>query len=222
MNLADPDGRQIATLSFTLGPFLAQFFVADTGEGYWQMSGASLGVVNTPQYSTIAIGGFSPWGVPGLSQRPTPGGEDAYGAPDRAPSAPPVKPPPPSDDPLPDDAKLLLGRWFPDLDLDAIRVHNGIPWYVPNRNRDTGEQNIAYTEGNNLYFDTGYYDPSTASGLALLAHELTHVRQQSRYGLWTYRYLYLSDGEIRAALEGEAGAVQGIVFRGLMGQGLPR
>ncbi len=36
----------------------------------------------------------------------------------------------------------------------------------------------AFTTGNNIYFNKGEYNPGTAAGQRLLAHELTHVLQQ--------------------------------------------
>jgi hypothetical protein len=38
----------------------------------------------------------------------------------------------------------------------------------------------AFTVGNDVFFARGMYDPSTATGQRLLAHELVHVRQQRR------------------------------------------
>jgi hypothetical protein len=38
---------------------------------------------------------------------------------------------------------------------------------------------LAYTSGNRIVFNEGQYSPSTQSGMKLLAHELTHVVQQS-------------------------------------------
>src|SRR6476660_710319 len=38
---------------------------------------------------------------------------------------------------------------------------------------------LAYTVGSNVVFAAGQYTPETASGKRLLAHELTHVIQQS-------------------------------------------
>lgn len=38
---------------------------------------------------------------------------------------------------------------------------------------------VAYAVGNNIAFDTGRYAPATEQGQHLLAHELTHVAQQS-------------------------------------------
>jgi hypothetical protein len=40
----------------------------------------------------------------------------------------------------------------------------------------------AYTVGHDIVFGEGYYTPLTASGQNLIAHELTHVVQQSRNG----------------------------------------
>ena len=41
----------------------------------------------------------------------------------------------------------------------------------------------AYTVGQDIVFGAGYYSPGTARGQQLIAHELTHVRQQSETGL---------------------------------------
>jgi len=37
----------------------------------------------------------------------------------------------------------------------------------------------AYTFGNNIVFRSGRYEPGTAHGRSLLAHELAHVLQQN-------------------------------------------
>ena len=42
---------------------------------------------------------------------------------------------------------------------------------------------LAYTVGNDLVFGTGHFSPHTKSGQRLLAHELTHVVQQSKGGI---------------------------------------
>jgi hypothetical protein len=36
----------------------------------------------------------------------------------------------------------------------------------------------AFTHGGDVYFNAGKYDPGSADGQRLLAHELTHVVQQ--------------------------------------------
>ena len=41
----------------------------------------------------------------------------------------------------------------------------------------------AYTVGHEIVFDSGRHSPTTAKGRRLIAHELTHVVQQSRGGL---------------------------------------
>lgn len=38
---------------------------------------------------------------------------------------------------------------------------------------------LAYTSGNNIVFNTGQYSPESATGQRLMAHELTHVVQQT-------------------------------------------
>jgi hypothetical protein len=38
---------------------------------------------------------------------------------------------------------------------------------------------IAFTNGKDIYFAEGHYNPDSSSGKALLAHELTHVIQQT-------------------------------------------
>lgn len=60
-------------------------------------------------------------------------------------------------------------------DLIAVRIHT-----------DTGAQELteavsatAFASGNELYFRHGTYDPHSHAGLRLLAHEVTHVMQQS-------------------------------------------
>lgn len=41
---------------------------------------------------------------------------------------------------------------------------------------------LAYTTGPNIVFGSGQYNPGSTSGQRLLAHELTHVVQQDRFG----------------------------------------
>jgi len=59
-------------------------------------------------------------------------------------------------------------------DFSDVRVHTGTA-------ADTAARSIqakAYTLGSDIAFADGQYDPSTAGGKRLLAHELTHVTQQ--------------------------------------------
>ena len=62
------------------------------------------------------------------------------------------------------------------FDFSGVRVHTGTrasdaAIYLHSR---------AFTIGNNIVFDKGNYSPETSGGKRLLAHELTHVVQQSR------------------------------------------
>jgi hypothetical protein len=55
-----------------------------------------------------------------------------------------------------------------------VRVHTGSN--AIQMSRDIGAK--AFTNGNNIYFNSNTYNPGSASGKRLLAHELTHVVQQ--------------------------------------------
>lgn len=60
-------------------------------------------------------------------------------------------------------------------DFSQVRLHTGAT-----AERSAREVNAkAYTIGNNIVFDTGQFAPATHEGRRLLAHELTHVVQQS-------------------------------------------
>lgn len=84
---------------------------------------------------------------------------------------------------LPPNAKRLLVAYFPELNLDEIRIKEGIPWYVP--------MNVAaYTNRNCIYFARGNYRPESVKGIALIAHELTHCAQYKQHGTWRFRMMY--------------------------------
>lgn len=60
-------------------------------------------------------------------------------------------------------------------DFGDVRIHTG-------QKADDSARSInaqAYTVGNDVVFQSGKYAPETSSGLHTLAHELTHVVQQS-------------------------------------------
>jgi len=63
-------------------------------------------------------------------------------------------------------------------DFGGVRVHTGAQASASAR----AVQALAYTVGNNIVFGSGRYAPSENSGRRLLAHELTHVIQQSGAG----------------------------------------
>jgi hypothetical protein len=61
-------------------------------------------------------------------------------------------------------------------DFSAVNVHTD--QNAAQLSRDV--QATAFTHGNNIYFAPGTYDPGSARGQHLLAHELTHVVQQQQ------------------------------------------
>ena len=79
-----------------------------------------------------------------------------------------------SGDPLEPALRREMEQRF-DHDFSGVRVHRGA----------TAEQSAcdvnarAYTVGNNMVFGAGEFSPGTREGRRLLAHELTHVVQQS-------------------------------------------
>ncbi len=60
-------------------------------------------------------------------------------------------------------------------DFSSVRVHTDSKAAESARSVDA----LAYTVGNNVVFGAGRYAPHTGAGKKLLAHELTHVVQQS-------------------------------------------
>jgi hypothetical protein len=60
-------------------------------------------------------------------------------------------------------------------DFSGVRVHTG----ATSQNLNRGVRSLAFTSGADIYFGSGQYRPETDSGKHLLAHELTHVVQQS-------------------------------------------
>lgn len=73
--------------------------------------------------------------------------------------------------PLPDDVRAMMEAMF-DADFSEVRIHIG-----PQAQRIGA---LAFTRGHHIFFDEGHYQPYTAYGRRLLAHELAHVRQQRR------------------------------------------
>ena len=63
-------------------------------------------------------------------------------------------------------------------DFSAVRVHSGPA--ADRSARDVAAN--AYTVGCDIVFREGSFAPGTEAGLRLLAHELTHVLQQTRMG----------------------------------------
>lgn len=71
---------------------------------------------------------------------------------------------------MPDEVKAGMEKNFDD-DFSSVRVHAG-----SSQAEEVGA--LAYTQGDDVHFAPGHYQPSTARGKELLGHELTHVVQQ--------------------------------------------
>lgn len=89
----------------------------------------------------------------------------------------PGTPQPPVPGSLPDHVKDLLREYFPDVDIDRVRVHHTLPWIA----RFAPISVRAMALGRNIYFD-GNFDPVSADGIATIGHELVHVSQWHRTG----------------------------------------
>jgi hypothetical protein len=89
-------------------------------------------------------------------------------------------------EPLPPLLRARLARYFPGLDLDTVRLHEGVPRYVRGRPR-------GYVNRHRVYLASGWQDGADEEVLALLAHELVHVRQYRDLGAWRFRWAYLRE-----------------------------
>ncbi|HWN71230.1 MAG TPA: DUF4157 domain-containing protein [Haliangium sp.] len=76
-----------------------------------------------------------------------------------------------SGQPLPGDVQAKMEGAF-GADFSAVRVHEG-----PQADAMGA---LAYTQGTDIHFQPGQYDPQSQHGQELLGHELTHVVQQSQ------------------------------------------
>jgi hypothetical protein len=78
---------------------------------------------------------------------------------------------------LPEHARHGLEAHF-SADLTGVRVHTGESAATLSRELNAA----AFTVGHDVYFGKGQYDPEGSAGQGLLAHELTHVAQQTGLG----------------------------------------
>ncbi len=123
--------------------------------------------------------------------------------------------------PLPDDIRNFYEPRF-GFDFSAVKIHSDA---VAAKSAQSINA-LAYTTGNNIVFNNGQYSPGTESGKHLLAHELTHVVQQSgtasRKSLQRWSWLgagigALAGGIVGGLLGGGLGAVVGAAAGGLIG-----
>ncbi|MFW6039752.1 MAG: DUF4157 domain-containing protein [Gemmatimonadota bacterium] len=78
---------------------------------------------------------------------------------------------------LPDHLQVLFREFFPDVDLERVRVHGGLPWIA----RFAPISVRAMALGRHIYFDSSY-DAGSPDGIAEIGHELAHVWQWRRGG----------------------------------------
>ncbi len=76
--------------------------------------------------------------------------------------------------PLDNDTRGFMEQRF-GYDFSQVRVHTGTKAEESAREVNA----LAYTVGKDVVFGSGHYAPGTPGGRRLLAHELTHVVQQS-------------------------------------------
>ena len=76
--------------------------------------------------------------------------------------------------PLPDDVRRNMENEL-GADFSMVVVHTGSEATLLNKELNS----IAFTNGFDIFFNEGQYQPYTIPGQKLLAHELTHVIQQT-------------------------------------------
>ncbi|NEN88189.1 MAG: DUF4157 domain-containing protein [Okeania sp. SIO3H1] len=76
--------------------------------------------------------------------------------------------------PLPESTRAFMEPRF-GADFSRVRVHTDSS--AVQMNKELGAQ--AFTHGNDVYFNSGKFNPESSSGKKLLAHELTHTIQQT-------------------------------------------
>lgn len=108
---------------------------------------------------------------------------------------PPNSAPAQPTDRLSDCVKNLLAKYGFDRSLlDNTVIHpNGLPSYVPKNG--TG----AYTEGRDIYFPKGQYDPYSVRGITNIGHEEVHRQQFEKYGKAGMGALYFGDSALKFA-----------------------
>lgn len=107
----------------------------------------------------------------------------------------------PGDLVLPDGAKALFSLIYSDrVDLDQIVVREEEPWFLAPAFK--WAKVAAITWGHTIYMKSGYYSPNTASGLALIGHELYHVYQHGGSPLFYPLYVGATVPAMPAILDG--------------------
>jgi len=95
--------------------------------------------------------------------------------------------------PLPKDTRSFMGNRF-GANFSNVKIHNDSN--SAQLNKQLNSQ--AFTKGKDIYFNQGKYNLGTSSGKYLLAHELTHVVQQTGLSTYSNRSNSLSENVQRA------------------------
>jgi hypothetical protein len=91
--------------------------------------------------------------------------------------------------PLSEDIREPMEQAF-GVDFSRVKVHNN-----PQANQlNHAIQSRAFTTGQDVFFRSGAYNPGSCAGQELIAHELTHVVQQSHSNTPQIQRVYLHDG----------------------------
>ena len=106
-----------------------------------------------------------------------------------------------SGSPLPEAASSRLETHF-GAPLDGVRVHADSEAAALSRELEAR----AFTVGSDVFFAEGQYNPHSTEGHALLAHEVTHVGQQTGFASAVQREEEpLSEEELKKKKEDEEG-----------------
>lgn len=82
-----------------------------------------------------------------------------------------------SGSPMPAATQSFMENVF-QTDFSGVRIHNN----SASTSMSNSIQAKAFTNGNDIYFNSGQYNPHSQEGKHLLAHELTHTQQQGKAG----------------------------------------
>ena len=116
----------------------------------------------------------------------------------------------------PGDGQTTKGKPL-GVDLSRIRVHTDLKAARSAAAVDA----LAYTVGANIVFGAGQYNPGATSGRRLLAHELTHVVQQSS-GIPSVPAVQRKQPDVSILVEGECKAPKSIAIAAVQGARMVR
>ncbi|HEY2990875.1 MAG TPA: DUF4157 domain-containing protein [Candidatus Binatia bacterium] len=103
------------------------------------------------------------------------------------------------------------------VDFSQVRIHSDSQAAESARAVNA----LAYTVGSHIVFASEHYNPGTMSGRRLLAHELTHVAQQSS-GIQSVPAVQRKKPEVSILVEGECKAPKSIAMAAVWGARMVR